>query len=71
MNRMSQSVKRAIEECGLSRYAISKATGVFEGTLSRFMADKADMTLDTLDKLAGVIGVELVVKQPSVKGKGR
>ena len=68
---MSDQVRRAIENCGMSRYAIAKASGLSEGGLSRFMAGQRDMNLRTLDKLAPVIGVRLVVDRPKSRRKGR
>ena len=68
---MSDQVRRAIENCGMTRYAIAKASGLSEGGLSRFMAGQRDMNLRTLDKLAPVIGVRLVVDRPKSRRKGR
>ena len=34
MTSMSDQVRRAIENCGLTRYAIAKQTGITEGGLS-------------------------------------
>jgi transcriptional regulator with XRE-family HTH domain len=70
MTSMSDQVRRAIENCGLTRYAIAKQTGITEGGLSRFMAGERDMTLRTLDKIAPLIGVRLVVDRPR-RRKGR
>ena len=68
---MSDQVRRAIENCGMTRYAIAKASGLSEGGLSRFMAGQRDMNLRTLDKLAPVIGVRLVVDRPKSRRKGK
>ena len=68
---MSDQVRKAIQNCGLTRYAIAKQTGITEGGLSRFMAGERDMNLRTLDKLAPVVGVRLVLHRPARKCKGR
>ncbi len=66
---ISDQVRAAINNCGLSRYAVSKITGVSEGMLSRFVAGQTDMTLRTLDRLASTIGVRVVVTQPKRRAK--
>lgn len=68
---MSDQVRDAIDGCGLSRYAISRATGVTQGALSRFMSGERDMTLRTLERIAPVIGVSLRSKRPRRQRKGR
>ena len=67
---MSDQVRQAIKQCGLTRYAISKQTGLTEGALSRFMSGQRDMTLRTLETIAQVIGVRLVVDRPRRRKKG-
>jgi transcriptional regulator with XRE-family HTH domain len=71
MADLSDLVRRAIEDCGKTRYEIAKATGVSEGGLSRFMSGERDMTLRLLDRIAPVIGVKFVVERPKRRRKGR
>jgi transcriptional regulator with XRE-family HTH domain len=52
-------VRDTIASSGLTRYEISKRSGVPESALSRFMSGERSMTLATLDKLLDVIGIEL------------
>jgi len=56
---VSERLKRAIRESGMSRYAISQASGVDQATLSKFMSGQRGLTLDSVDKLAGVLGLEM------------
>lgn len=44
----------------MSRYAISKATGIPQSTLSRFMAGKAGLRLTSLDALAACLKLRVV-----------
>ena len=55
---ISDQLRRAIEQSGQSRYAIWKATGVAQSTLSRFMAGEG-LTLDVIDRLARHLGLNL------------
>ena len=60
-------LRRAIEECGLSRYEIAKRSGVTQATLSRFMAN-GGIKLDSVDKLLDVLDLEV---RPKSKTKGK
>lgn len=61
-SKVSDQIRVAIESCGVSRYRIAKDTGIDSATLCRFMADTGGMTVETLDKLAEYLGLEIVVK---------
>ena len=45
----------------MSRYEIWKITGIDQGTLCRFVAGKAGMTIDSLDRLADLLGLNITV----------
>ena len=68
MTKPSDQIRKAIDASGMTRYQISKATGIAQSTLSRFMAGHA-MSTDVLDALAPVLGLSIVVKR-SAGGKG-
>ena len=53
---MSDQIRAAIESSGVSRYRIAKETGIDAATLCRFMGNTGGMTVETLDKLAGIPG---------------
>ena len=54
-----KTLKDAIRQSGISRYAISQATGVTESSLSRFVAGKHDLCLDAADRLLQLFEIEL------------
>lgn len=62
---ISDQLKKAIEECGQSRYRISQETGIEEAALSRFVNGKRGLTLETVDRLADYFGLRLT------KSKGK
>ena len=69
---VSEALKKAIEASGVSRYRISKETGVEESALSRFVNGKRSLDLRSVDEVATYLGLELVVKkQPGRAGKDR
>lgn len=69
MKSISDALRDAIRHSGESRFAIAKATGVAESILSRFMHGSS-MRTETVDRLAGHLGLELRSTASSRKGKG-
>ncbi len=71
MANFNDMVRTAINNCGLTRYEIAQRADITEGALSRFVTGKRDMTLKTLERIAPVIGVRLVVDRPKGWRKDR
>lgn len=67
---MTEQVRVAITNCGITQAEIARETGITKGALSRFMSGQRDMTLRTLETIAQVIGVRLVVGRPRRRKKG-
>jgi transcriptional regulator with XRE-family HTH domain len=61
--RLTSDIRRAIETSRISRYEIARRSGVTQASLSRFMAGKTSLTLDTIEKLAPVLGLEITAKK--------
>jgi transcriptional regulator with XRE-family HTH domain len=61
--KLSDQIRRAVDESGLSRYRICKDAGIDQATFSRFMAGKVGLSMTTLDALADVLGLELRPKK--------
>jgi DNA transposition AAA+ family ATPase len=65
----ADQLRREIDGCGMSRYAICQRTEINQSTLSRFMAGKAGLTMDNLDKIAALLNLQIVASGKSkVKG---
>lgn len=58
-DRPSVALKKAIENCGISRYALAKRCGVSESALSRFKSGERGLSLDALDRLADALDLRL------------
>jgi len=71
MGEYEDMVKRAIRECGLSAYEVAKRTGVHKASLSRILSGQRRMTLETLDRLAAVIGVKVMRVKPKAGRKAK
>ena len=63
--KLSDQIRRTVDDCGQSRYRISKETGIDASTLSRFMSSERGLPMNTLDKLADYLDLNITV------GKGR
>jgi hypothetical protein len=59
MNKtLSAQLREAIRDCGRSRYALSKETGVDQSTLSKFMKG-GSLSLNAVDRLAEALKLEI------------
>jgi len=60
---LSDQLRQIIADCGRSRYAVCKAAGVDPAQLHRFFNNQPGgrLTNDTIDKLAVVLRLRLVV----------
>ena len=63
--KLSEQVRRAIANCGQTRYRISMETGINQSALTRFMSGERGLPMKTLDRLADYLDLNIIV------GKGR
>ena len=75
-NKLSDQIRQAIDDSGLSRYKIAKATGIDESALGRFYNGQQGLTTGTLDLVGEYLGLTIVLarkpaKQKVKKRKGR
>lgn len=56
---LTEQIRKAIDGSGMTRYAIGKATGIDQATLSRFMSGKAGLSLPNLDKIGQLLRLQL------------
>ena len=67
---IQEQLRQAILDAGISRYRLSKLTGVTQAVLSTFVNRKRSATMDTAAKLATALGLELTPMKKSAR-KGR
>lgn len=70
MASVTATLRRALEQCGQTRYAVSKATGIPQSVLSRFVAGGKPLRGENIDKLADYLGLVLTPKAGTAR-KGR
>ena len=63
---IEEQLRQAILQSDLSRYRLSKLTGVDHAVLSNFVNQKRSLTMTTAAKLAKALGLEL---RPKKKGR--
>jgi plasmid maintenance system antidote protein VapI len=68
--KLSDEIREALAASGMSRYAIAKALGIAESTLSRFVNGKGGLSMEYLDRLGELLGLHIVVT-PSKKERGK
>ena len=68
MGEMNEKLIHAMKQSGKTTYEICKATGLDKGAMSRFLAGTTDLRLESANKLADFLGLELTAKK---KGKRR
>ena len=69
---LSEELREAVERSGLSRYSIWQQTGIDQGSLSKFMDGERGLGLESIDKLADLLGLHICTAdaEPS-RPKGR
>ena len=56
---ISEVLRKAIADSGMSDLAIQKATGVNRQSIARFMRGETGLRLDVADRLAAYFGIEV------------
>lgn len=56
---LSDELRQAVERSGLSRYSIWQQTGIDQGSLSKFMDGERGLGLESIDKLADLLGLHI------------
>jgi hypothetical protein len=67
----SEQLRRAVLDCGESRYRLSLELGVSESLLSRFVNGDIGLSLANIDKICERIGGRLVVDASRTKRKDK
>jgi transcriptional regulator with XRE-family HTH domain len=70
MGTVLDDVRTAIDRSEFSRYAISKATRIDQGQLSKLMGGEAGLSIASLERLAEFLGLEIVIR-PNRRQKGK
>lgn len=69
MSQILDTIRKAIEVGGKTRYKLSKETGIDQAQLSRLMAGKEGVSVENLERLAEALGLEIVIRPRTIKGE--
>jgi plasmid maintenance system antidote protein VapI len=69
--KLSDQLRQAIDASGMSRYEVCKALKVDQGLMSRFMAGKSGLSIETIDKLGALFDLQLITSKKPANEKGR
>ena len=61
--KFSDQIRQAIADSEHTRYRIAQETGINEGALGAFFHGQRGLSLNSLDKLAEYLGLEIVTKR--------
>jgi transcriptional regulator with XRE-family HTH domain len=61
--KVSDQLRHIVDDCGMSRYELSKRTGIDEGTLSRFMSRERGLSMKALDRLGESLGLTVSMRR--------
>jgi DNA-binding Xre family transcriptional regulator len=67
--KLSDQVRKAMDDSGVSRYKISQETGIDESALAKFYNGHRGITTSTLDRLGDYLGLRIVMDQKPKKDK--
>jgi transcriptional regulator with XRE-family HTH domain len=71
MKPLSEQLRDAIETAGITRYELSKRTGVSECSLSKFvLRQRPGLSFDSLDRIGQELGL-VIAKKKQAKPKKR
>ncbi|MBN2580952.1 MAG: helix-turn-helix transcriptional regulator [Pirellulales bacterium] len=66
--KLSDQLRRLIEESSLSRYEISKRTGIAQSTLCKLVQGERGISTKSWDLLGECLDLRLVAEKPKKKG---
>jgi hypothetical protein len=72
MKPLSEQLRDAIEKSGITRYELSRISGVSQPTLSKFvLRQRPGLSFDAMDRVGLALGLVIAKKQPKKRGAKR
>ena len=66
--RLSDQLRRIVEDSEVTRYRLSKETGITQSTLSRFVSGERGLSIDAMDALGEFFELNLVSQRTVDEG---
>ena len=68
--KLTDQIRKSMDDSGLTRYRISQATGIDESALSKFYRGTRGLSLESLDRLCDYLGLQVItIRRTDAKGK--
>jgi len=64
---ISDQVRHAIDESGVTRYRIAQETGIDQSALAKFYNGHRGLTLENFDRLCEYLGLRIVADRKATK----
>jgi transcriptional regulator with XRE-family HTH domain len=69
-NLLTDQLRQAIDDCGLTRYEIAKQTGIDESALAKFYNGHRGLSMEALNALGEFLQLAITLgRKPETKGK--
>lgn len=69
MSQLISAMRKAIVASKKSRYRIALDTGIAQSQLSRLMSGEQGLSVETMERLAEYLGLEIVIRPQHRKDK--
>jgi DNA transposition AAA+ family ATPase len=69
--KLSEQLRKHLDECGQSMYAVSHQTGIDQASLSKFRLGQRGLSWEAVDAIGELLDLEIVVKSKKRKGADR
>ena len=63
--KLSDQLRKHLDNCGLTLYAISKATGIDQASLGKFRNGQRGLSWQAVDKLGEFLGLSITATKKS------
>ena len=62
-DKISDQIRQIFDDCGLSRYEISKRTGIDQSTLAKFYNGQQGLSMKALNSLGDCLGLTISMQR--------
>jgi transcriptional regulator with XRE-family HTH domain len=70
VKKLTDQLRQAIDDSGLTRYQIAKATGIDESALAKFYNGHRGLSMEALNALGEFLQLRIILgRKPESKGK--
>ena len=59
--KLTDQLRQAIDDCGMTRYRISRETGISEATLSKFYLGQRGLSMESLNALGEFLQLRIYI----------